>query len=79
MIRLFLVFTYIWQEDLSKISKVPGAPQCQSIPGNNVVGRRNHLLYRFSIIIYLHLSSFFTGQNTFEKYLAREMLIKQII
>ena len=25
MIRLFLAFTYIWQEDFAKISKVPGA------------------------------------------------------
>ena len=27
MVRLFLVFTYIWQEDVAKISKVPGAPR----------------------------------------------------
>ena len=26
MVRLFLVFTYIWQEDVAKIPKVPGAP-----------------------------------------------------
>ena len=25
MVRLFLVFTYIWQEDLAKIPKEPGA------------------------------------------------------
>ena len=25
MVRLFLVFTYIWQEDAAKISKVPEA------------------------------------------------------
>ena len=25
MVRLFLIFTYIWQEDLAKIPKVPGA------------------------------------------------------
>ena len=25
MVRLFLVFTYIWREDFTKISKVPGA------------------------------------------------------
>ena len=27
MVRLLLVFTYIWQEDVAKISKVPGAPR----------------------------------------------------
>ena len=26
MVRLFLVFTYIWQEDVAKIFKVPRAP-----------------------------------------------------
>ena len=26
MMRLFLVFTYIWQEDVAKIFKVPRAP-----------------------------------------------------
>ena len=26
MVRLFLVFTYIWQENVAKISKVPRAP-----------------------------------------------------
>ena len=25
MVRLFLIFTYIWQEDLAKIPKVPRA------------------------------------------------------
>ena len=36
MIRLFLVFIYIWQEDVAQISKVPGTS------GNNMVSRRNH-------------------------------------
>ena len=27
MVRLFLVFTYIWQEDVAIIPKVPGAPR----------------------------------------------------
>ena len=27
MIELFLVFTYIWQEDVAKIPQVPGAPR----------------------------------------------------
>ena len=25
MVRLFFIFTYIWQEDLAKIPNVPGA------------------------------------------------------
>ena len=25
MVRLFYIFTYIWQEDIAKIPKVPGA------------------------------------------------------
>ena len=25
MVRLFFIFTYIWQEELAKIPKVPGA------------------------------------------------------
>ena len=31
MVRLFFIFTYIWQEDLAKISKLPGA-QCNVNP-----------------------------------------------
>ena len=27
IVRLFLVFTYIWHEDVAKLSKVPGAPR----------------------------------------------------
>ena len=40
--------------------------------------KRNHLLYHFSITIHLHLGSFY-AQNTNNKKIAREMLIKQII
>ena len=25
MVRLFLIFSYIWQEDVAKLPKVPGA------------------------------------------------------
>ena len=39
--------------------------------------KRNHLLYRFSITIHLHLASFY-AQNT-SKEIAKEMFIKQII
>ena len=64
MVRLFLVFTSIWQEDAAKIPKVPGAPRIR--PGNNMVSKRNHLMYHFSITIHLHLASFY-AQNTFKK------------
>ena len=48
MVRLFLVFTYIWQEDAAKIFKVPRIPaQYKSGPSNNMLNRRNHLLYHF--------------------------------
>ena len=45
---LFLVYTYVWQEDVAKISKVPGAPRNVNPGlGNNMVIKRNHLLYAF--------------------------------
>ena len=40
-------------------------------------GKRNHLLYQFSITIHLHLASFY-AQNTLKK-IAKKMLIEQII
>ena len=31
MVKLFLVFTYVWQEDVAKITQVPGGnAQCKS-------------------------------------------------
>ena len=57
----FLVFTYIWQKDIAKIPKAPGAPS------HNII-RRNHLLYHFSIaVIHLHLTSFYATFYTFKK------------
>ena len=51
MVRLFFFFTCIWQEDLVKIPKVPGAQRDVNPARNNMVSRRNHLLYHFSITI----------------------------
>ena len=76
MITLFLVFTYIWQEDVAKISKISGAPRNVIRTGNTMVTKRNHLLYHFSTIVHLHLASFY-AQNTLKKYLGN-MLIEQI-
>ena len=57
--RLFLVFTYIWQEDLAKISKVPGTP-CNVNPAQLIT-------WLVSVTIYctifnddfIHLASFY--------------------
>ena len=39
-------------------------------PGNNMVSKRNHLMYLFSTAIYLYLASFY-AQNTFKKLARR--------
>ena len=70
MVRpFFLVFTYIWPEDVAKISKVSGAPQNVNLaPGNNMARKRNYLLYHFSTTIHLHLASFcFEKKNQVEE------------
>ena len=71
MVRLFLVFTYIWQKDVVKISKVPGA-LCKVNPARAIA-------WLVGVIIYCTIfqqqftsnSPVFTQQNTFEKKLAR--------
>ena len=44
MVRLFLVFTYIWLEDVAKIVSAKGPAQNKSGQGNNMVSRHNYLL-----------------------------------
>ena len=67
MVKLFLVFTYIWQEDLAKIFKKPGPwRNVNPAPGYMFRGR-NHLLYHFSITIHLSTLPVFTQQNTLKK------------
>ena len=61
MVILFLVFTYIWQEDVAKIFKVPGAP------GNNMVNWRNHLLYDFQQEQFTSTLLVFKRRNIVEK------------
>ena len=62
MVKTFLVVSYVWQEDVAKIFKVPEA-YAKFDPGyrgNNMVSMCNHLLYHFSIeTIHLHLASFY--------------------
>ena len=70
----FLVFTCIWQENVAKIPKCQGLrtrgpTQCKSGLGNNMVSRRNHLLYIFQKQ-FTSTSPVFMRQNTFEKKLA---------
>ena len=48
MVRLFLVFTYIWQKDVAKIFKVPRSPHNINLArAITWLNRRNHLLYHF--------------------------------
>ena len=75
--RLCLVFTYIWQEDVAKIPKVPGAP-CNVNLEPAEVCRRNHLLYHFLITIHITLPVF-KRQTTSGKNQQVEMLLEQII
>ena len=71
MVRPFLVFIYIWLED---IAKLPLNPQVQGASRNvnpaqfgRLLGETNtwlvgvnHLLYHFSITIRLHFASFYS-------------------
>ena len=69
--RFFLVFTYIWQEDLAKISKVLGAPR------NVNLARSKTWLVSVTIYCTIFQSQFtstlpvFTRRYTFEKKSAR--------
>ena len=59
--KTFFGLYLFWQQDFAKIPKVPGAlAQCQSGPGNDMVSKRNRLLYYFSFTIHLYLASFLT-------------------
>ena len=74
----FLVFTYIWQKDVVKISKVPSALR--------KVNPARAIAWLVGATIYCTIfqqqftsnSPVFTRQNTLKK-LARKMLIEQII
>ena len=55
MVRLFLVFTYIWQKDVPKIPEVQRAPRdLNPAQAMTMVSKRNHLF-----TIHLHLASFY--------------------
>ena len=53
---------YFAGRSFQNLQTVRGSVQCKSGPGNNMVSKRNHLLYHFSIgIIYLLPISFLRG------------------
>ena len=56
--KTFLVFTYIWQEDVANIPKVPAAPCNVNRSGNDMVSKRNYLMYHFSITLHLLTDKF---------------------
>ena len=64
MVKTFLVFTYIWQEDVAKIPEIPRAQdnnilEVSWVPGNSIVSRRNQVLFHFlKGTIHLHFASF---------------------
>ena len=76
--------TFFWSSSIFGRKMLRKSPKCQGThamyirPGNNMVGKRNHLLYHFSITIHLHLAGFH-AQNTSKKNYLGKMLIQQII
>ena len=76
----FVLLLYFAGRCCQNLHSARGSAQCKSGPGNNMVSKRNNLLYYFSIgIIHLHLASFLCDEIlSFEKKLAGEMLIEQI-
>ena len=69
MVRLFLIFTYIWLEDLAKIPKVLTDPaRCKSgLAITWLVGEPSTVpFFNNNSVIHLHLASFY-AQNTFKK------------
>ena len=76
--------TFFWSSPifgrkiLQKSQSAIGSTQCKSGPGNNMVCRHSHLLYRFSITIHLHLASFYATKYFWKKLATvRGMLIEQ--
>ena len=73
---LFLVFTYIWQEDFAKISLVLKAPRKVNAV-RLITWLVSVSIYYFSITIQLHPASFYSTK--YLKKLVGKMLIEQII
>ena len=75
----FLLFTYIRLEDVAKITEVPRAPRYVNLA--RAITWLVGVTINFTILKLqsAYISPVFTRQNTFEKKLAGEMLIGQII
>ena len=74
MVSFFCFFTYeqcFAGRCCDNSQSTSGPAQCKSGPVNNMVIRRNNLLYRFSITIYLHLACFY-ATKCFEKKINKE-------
>ena len=70
MVRLFLLSTSIWQEDVAKIPEVPGTPR-NVYPAGAITWLVGVTIYcTFSITTHVYLASFY-AKNTFEKKLDR--------
>ena len=67
MVRLCLVFTYIWQEDVVKIPKVPGVHTMQTGLSNNMVGIGLTIYRAIFQLQFTSISLVFMQQNTFDK------------
>ena len=44
-LKIFMVFIYIWQKDVAKISEMPGAQREVNPAGNNMVSKRTVTIY----------------------------------
>ena len=64
---------YLARRFCKNFQSTVGPTQCKSSPVNNMVSKRNYLLFHFSITIYLHLASFYATilYSTFENKSAR--------
>ena len=80
MVRLFFGL-HIYLAKFCKIFRsTRGSRQCKSGPVNNMVGKRNYLLYHFSVTILLHLDSFYATINVLlKKNQLGKMFIEQIL
>ena len=74
------LITYIWQEDVAKIRKVPGAPHNLNVARAITcleVGLTIYYTEPYFKSNFFHLASFY-AKNTFKR-ITRGMLIEQII
>ena len=78
IVRLYLVFTYIWREDFAKIPKVSGVRAMSTAQSNTMVSI-GVTIYRANFQLqFTSTSPIFTRQNALKKLLRKE-LIEQII